>query len=93
MNPSLRSTILDVSRAAGASKTSVSRYFGSERQRLGELQQRIAEAARHLGYQPNKLARSLKGGGSRLIGMLVADLHAVPTHRLHRPRRHAGPVG
>lgn len=75
MNPSHRTTILDVARAAGASKTSVSRYFGSERQRLsGELQQRIADAADQLGYQPNQLARSLKGGGSRLIGMLVADI-------------------
>ncbi|MFO7648731.1 LacI family DNA-binding transcriptional regulator [Halomonas campaniensis] len=75
MNPSHRATILEVARAAGASKTSVSRYFGSERQRLsGELQRRIAEAARQLGYQPNQLARSLKGGGSRLIGMLVADI-------------------
>lgn len=75
MNPSHRVTIIEVARAAGASKTSVSRYFGSERQRLsGELQQRIAEAARRLGYQPNQLARSLKGGGSRLVGMLVADI-------------------
>jgi LacI family transcriptional regulator, kdg operon repressor len=68
-------TILEVAREAGASKTSVSRYFGGERERLSlELQRRIAEAARHLGYRPNQMARGLKGGHSRLIGMLVADI-------------------
>ncbi|MDI5933460.1 LacI family DNA-binding transcriptional regulator [Halomonas kalidii] len=70
-----RATILEVARAAGASKTSVSRYFGGERERLSrELQGRIAEAARRLGYRPNQMARGLKGGRSRLIGMLVADI-------------------
>lgn len=41
-----RSTILEVARLAGASKTSVSRYFGEERERLSpSLQARIAHAA------------------------------------------------
>ncbi|MGO2240482.1 MAG: LacI family DNA-binding transcriptional regulator [Halomonas sp.] len=70
-----RSTLLEVARIAGASKTSVSRYFGDERERLSpSLQARIAEAAERLGYQPNQMARSLKGGHSKLIGMLVADI-------------------
>jgi LacI family transcriptional regulator, kdg operon repressor len=70
-----RATILEVAREARASKTSVSRYFGDERERLSrELQGRIASAAKRLGYRPNQMARSLKGGHSRLIGMLVADI-------------------
>ncbi|QTF92099.1 LacI family DNA-binding transcriptional regulator [Halomonas sp. BM-2019] len=70
-----RATILEVAREAGASKTSVSRYFGGERERLSSaLQMRIAEAADRLGYLPNQMARGLKGGRSRLIGMLVADI-------------------
>ena len=68
-------TLHEVAREAGASKTSVSRYFGGERERLSPpLQQRIDEAARKLGYHPNQMARGLKGGRSRLIGMLVADI-------------------
>ncbi|MCE9682402.1 LacI family DNA-binding transcriptional regulator [Halomonas sp. M5N1S15] len=68
-------TIIEVAREAGASKTSVSRYFGDERDRLSRgLQGRIAAAAKRLGYRPNQMARSLKGGHSRLIGMLVADI-------------------
>ncbi|WGI26746.1 substrate-binding domain-containing protein [Halomonas alkaliantarctica] len=70
-----RSTILEVARLAGASKTSVSRYFGAERERLSpSLQTRIAHAAGTLGYQPNQMARGLKGGRSKLLGMLVADI-------------------
>ncbi|QTP57559.1 LacI family DNA-binding transcriptional regulator [Billgrantia antri] len=68
-------TILEVAREAGASKTSVSRYFGGERERLSPaLRQRIGEAAHKLGYRPNQIARGLKGGRSRLLGMLVADI-------------------
>ncbi|MDX5434680.1 MAG: LacI family transcriptional regulator [Halomonas sp.] len=73
--PSRHATILEVAREAGASKTSVSRYFGGERERLSPaLRQRIGEAARRLGYRPNQIARGLKGGRSRLLGMLVADI-------------------
>lgn len=76
MYPAIRrSTILEVARLAGASKTSVSRFFGDERDRLSPaLQERISHAASTLGYQPNQMARSLKGGRSTLIGMLVADI-------------------
>lgn len=74
-NAERRSTILEVARLAGASKTSVSRYFGDERERLSpSLQARINQAATALGYQPNQMARGLKGGHSKLIGMLVADI-------------------
>ncbi|KAA0010449.1 LacI family DNA-binding transcriptional regulator [Billgrantia pellis] len=72
---SRHATLLEVAREADASKTSVSRYFGGERERLSPaLRQRIGEAARRLGYRPNQIARGLKGGRSRLLGMLVADI-------------------
>ncbi|MBW5800509.1 LacI family DNA-binding transcriptional regulator [Halomonas elongata] len=68
-------TILEVARDAGVSKTSVSRYYSGERERLSaSMQQRIAHAAERLGYQPNPMARGLKGGPSGLVGMLVADI-------------------
>lgn len=70
-----RATLIEVAQLAGTSKTSVSRFFGPERERLTpKLQMRIAEAADALGYQPNLMARGLKGGGSRLLGILVADI-------------------
>ncbi|MFM9271975.1 substrate-binding domain-containing protein [Halomonas elongata] len=68
-------TILEVARDAGVSKTSVSRYYSGERERLSaSMQQRIVHAAERLGYQPNPMARGLKGGPSGLVGMLVADI-------------------
>ncbi|MBP5980505.1 MAG: substrate-binding domain-containing protein [Halomonas sp.] len=73
--PPPRATLIEVAKLAGTSKTSVSRFFGPERERLTpKLQTRIAKAADTLGYQPNLMARGLKGGGSRLLGMLVADI-------------------
>lgn len=68
-------TILEVARLAGVSKTSVSRYYSGERERLSAtMQERISAAAEQVGYHPNPLARSLKGGPSGLVGMLVADI-------------------
>ncbi|MCL7931688.1 LacI family DNA-binding transcriptional regulator [Halomonas llamarensis] len=70
-----RTTILEVAREAKASKTSVSRYFSGERERLSPcMQTRIAAAAQRLGYRPNRMASGLKRGRSKLIGMLVADI-------------------
>lgn len=70
-----RSTILEVARDAGVSKTSVSRYLGGERERLSAtLQGRIGQSIARLGYRPNQMARGLKGGRSRLLGMVVADI-------------------
>jgi len=73
--PPTRATLIDVAKLAGTSKSSVSRFFGPERDKLSQsLQQRVAEAAAALGYHPNQMARGLKGGGSRLLGMMVADI-------------------
>ncbi len=70
-----RSTILEVARDAGVSKTSVSRYLSGERERLSAtLQGRIGQSITRLGYRPNQMARGLKGGRSRLLGMVVADI-------------------
>ncbi|MDW5378499.1 LacI family DNA-binding transcriptional regulator [Halomonas sp. HP20-15] len=70
-----RSTILEVARDAGVSKTSVSRYLSDERDRLSAtLQGRIGQSIARLGYRPNQMARGLKGGRSRLLGMVVADI-------------------
>lgn len=70
-----RATILEVARDAGASKTSVSRFLSGERERLSAtLQERIGESIARLGYRPNQMARGLKGGRSRLLGMVVADI-------------------
>ncbi len=70
-----RATITDVAREASTGKTSVSRYLNGELSVLSpELRARIEAAIERLDYQPNQMARGLKRGRNRLIGMLVADL-------------------
>jgi len=70
-----RATISDVAREAGTGKTSISRYLNGEIGALSPaLRARIEAAIERLDYQPNQMARGLKRGRNRLIGMLVADL-------------------
>jgi DNA-binding LacI/PurR family transcriptional regulator len=38
-----------------------------------ETRKRVIEAARHLGYRPNPLARGLRGASTNLIGAVVRD--------------------
>ena len=70
-----RVTMLDVAQRAGVSKASVSRFIGEDRALLSEaIAERIERAINELGYHPNQMARGLKRGRTRLIGMLVADI-------------------
>ncbi|WP_426199237.1 LacI family DNA-binding transcriptional regulator [Pseudomonas sp. DC3200b2] len=70
-----RVTMQDVARQAGVSKASVSRFIGEDRGLLSEaIAGRIEQAITTLGYRPNQMARGLKRGRTRLIGMLVADI-------------------
>ncbi|MGF6780104.1 LacI family DNA-binding transcriptional regulator [Paraburkholderia sp. GAS334] len=70
-----RATISDVAREAGTGKTSISRYLNGETNVLSpDLRARIEAAIQRLDYQPNQMARGLKRGRNRLIGMVVADL-------------------
>ncbi|WP_434674942.1 LacI family DNA-binding transcriptional regulator [Pseudomonas sp. D3-10] len=70
-----RVTMLDVAERAGVSKASVSRFIGEDRALLSEaIARRIEQAISELGYRPNQMARGLKRGRTRLIGMLMADI-------------------
>ncbi|WP_421556105.1 LacI family DNA-binding transcriptional regulator [Pseudomonas kitaguniensis] len=70
-----RVTMLDVAELAGVSKASVSRFIGDDRALLSDaIALRIEQAISELGYRPNQMARGLKRGRTRLIGMLVADI-------------------
>ncbi|MFP6559119.1 LacI family DNA-binding transcriptional regulator [Paraburkholderia sp. B3] len=70
-----RATISDVAREAGTGKTSISRYLNGEHAVLSpDLRARIEAAIERLDYRPNQMARGLKRGRNRLIGLLLADL-------------------
>lgn len=70
-----RATISDVARTANTGKTSVSRYLNGEEHLLSpDLKTRIEQAIDALNYRPSQMARGLKRGRTRLIGLIIADI-------------------
>src|SRR5262245_48708848 len=67
-------TIRDVARLAEVSIATVSAVSNGRRTASAEVQRRVEEAMRALDYHPDHLARSLKTGRSRVIGMIIPDL-------------------
>jgi DNA-binding LacI/PurR family transcriptional regulator len=67
-------TSLEVAALAGVSQSAVSRVFTPGSSVSRKTQEKVLAAAEQLGYRPNVLARSLKSGKSRIIGLVVAYL-------------------
>ena len=67
-------TIRDVATDTGVSVATVSRALSGNGAVGPATRERIAEAAARLGYQPNDLARSLHGGATGTIAVLVPDI-------------------
>ena len=67
-------TIYDVAARAGFSVSTVSRVFNGFEFVRESTRERIMEAAAELGYVANLQARSLAGGRSRYVGLLVPGL-------------------
>jgi DNA-binding LacI/PurR family transcriptional regulator len=67
-------TSLEVAALAGVSQSAVSRVFTPGSSVSPKTAEKVRAAAEKLGYRPNVLARSLKSGRSRMIGLLVAYL-------------------
>jgi len=67
-------TIHDVAARAGVSAMTVSRVLNDRGRVSGETRERVLAAVRELNYVPNQLARSLVGGRSRTLALLVADI-------------------
>lgn len=73
--PVQRATIADVAKAAGVSKTTISRYLSGDYKSISEATlKRIKETVAELKYRPNRMARGLKADRSYSIGMIFADI-------------------
>ncbi|QDO82643.1 LacI family DNA-binding transcriptional regulator [Shewanella psychropiezotolerans] len=66
-------TIRDVAKLAGVSTTTVSHVLNKTRFVSAEGKAKVEAAVIELSYVPNTIARSLKGGSSRVLGMLITD--------------------
>jgi LacI family transcriptional regulator len=70
-------TLKDVAKAAGLSPTAVSRYLNQDISLPPDSAGRIEEAIRELNYLPNRLARNLSLGSSRLIGLVIPEISKI----------------
>ncbi len=67
-------TIKDVARHAGVSITTVSHVINGTRFVSEKLTQRVFDAMKDLKYSPNIIARSLRSGKTKTIGLVVPDI-------------------
>ena len=66
--------IKDVAIKAGVSITTVSHVINDTRYVSDELRERVFDAMRVLDFHPNTLARSLRSGRTKTIGLIVPDI-------------------
>ena len=69
----LNPTVSDVAALAGVSNGTVSKALNGRGRVKSETRERVAAAARELGWEPNVLARSLLAGRSYTVGLITTD--------------------
>lgn len=76
MMPQTRITLRDIARRVGVHPSTVSRVLNpATRSKVSpEVAERVADAARTLGYRPNPLAYGLRTNRSMTVGVVVPDL-------------------
>ncbi len=67
------STILDVSKKAGVSKSTVSNVFNKKKYVSDEVREKVLQAAKELNYYPNKLALGLANNKTNMIGLFLEN--------------------
>jgi len=70
-------TIKDIARELGTTYSTVSRALNNAPGIGAEKRRRILAKAREMGYEPNLVARQLRQGGSRTIGLIVPRINRV----------------
>lgn len=67
-------TIIDVARKAGVSKSAAARVLARNGSASPATREKVLNAASELGYRPNQLARAMKSGATKTIGIVVPDV-------------------
>lgn len=66
----------DVAKLAGVSQSTVSRVFSDKAEMISsKTKEKVAKAAKELGYRPNSIARSLSTRMTRIIGIEINDFN------------------
>jgi DNA-binding LacI/PurR family transcriptional regulator len=66
--------IKDVAELAGVSTATVSRVLTNRGQVRGSTRTRVNAAIDQLGYQPSRVARSLRVRSAQIIGLIISDI-------------------
>jgi len=74
IQPVRRATTADVARQARVSTAAVSYALNGRPGVSEESRRRVVAAAEELGFRPNRLARGLRRGKTRVLGLLLADI-------------------
>lgn len=69
-----RATIKDIAKHLTISVSTVSRALNDDKNIRSETRQRVLEAAKELGYQPNPIATNLKFGKTNTVGVIVPEM-------------------
>lgn len=70
-------TINDVAKKAGVAISTVSNFINGTRHVSDETAHRVMRAIEELGYQADPVARSMKSGSSRMIGMIITSFSRI----------------
>lgn len=71
-------TMRDVAILAGVSTATVSHVINGSKKLSPETTERVLRAISQVNYKPNTLAKSLRVGQTRTIGVLVEDIRGLP---------------
>ena len=67
-------TLVEVAAEAGVALGTASRALSGHPAVRDDTRRRVQAAAKRLGYEPNRLARSLRSGSSMMVGVIVPDI-------------------
>lgn len=67
-------SITEVARLAKVSSATVSRVLSQKPHVREEVRDRVLQAVKELGYQPSRVARSLRVQTSQIIGLIISDI-------------------
>ena len=82
-----KTSLADIASQLGVSKTLVSMVLNNKGDMHAiskETQKKVFETAKMMNYQPNQIARSLRIGKSKTIGLIVADISNAYYSKLSR---------
>ena len=87
-------TLTDVARKAGVSIATVSNALSGKGSLSPATRERILEIVRELGYQPDRVARTMRMGRTEIVGLIVPDLsdpfYMDIAQEIERSARNAG---